>query len=205
MTVCDLSVLHKEASKKKNVLVKIINEKHPKTQKGYDKETWFFKLQCKTTFCNSPLKHAPHFKCVQVSLVIILDNVCRRSIRLNTVLVPGCLLTLMWSCRLWVRLLQRIWGLTSGDYFNIVSERFDRHADASKNNRDVSEAETALLLPLRLMLLRSSWLSMPLDQSVNVTHRFRNVCTEDGWALTSRRIVWGQTTTCAQQGTKEYF
>lgn len=91
-------------------------------------------------------------------------NVCRRSSRLNIVLVPGCLLTLMWSCRLWVRLLQRIWGLTSGDYFNVVSERFDRHADTSKNNRDVSKAETTrlLLLLLMLMLLRSSWLSIPL-------------------------------------------
>lgn len=43
-------------------------------------------------------------------------------------------------------LLRRIWHRASGDYFDVTSERFDRHEDASKNIRDVSEPETGLLL-----------------------------------------------------------
>lgn len=43
-------------------------------------------------------------------------------------------------------LLQRIWHRASGDDFNVVSERFDRQAEASKNIRDVSKPETARLL-----------------------------------------------------------
>lgn len=81
------------------------------------------------------------------------------------------------------RLLQRIWHRASGDYFDIVSERFDRHADTSKNIRDVSKPETALLLMRLLLLLqthgdaqlaRSSRLDMPAE-SVNVSHLFRQL------------------------------
>ena len=38
-----------------------------------------------------------------------------------------------------------------GIIFDVVSQRFDRHADASKNIRDVSKPETALLLLLLLL------------------------------------------------------
>lgn len=77
------------------------------------------------------------------------------------------------------RLLQRIWHQATGDYFDVMSERFDRHADTSKNIRDVSEPETALLLHTRMhthihtktqSVLGASALICPL--SVNVTQLF---------------------------------
>lgn len=80
----------------------------------------------------------------------------------------GCLLT--WHHELMFMLLQRIWHRASGYDFNVVSERFDRQAEASKNIRDVSKPETARLLHRHTTTQSSSRPNML--PSVNVTHLF---------------------------------
>lgn len=76
------------------------------------------------------------------------------------------------------RSLQRIWHRASGGYFDVVSDRFDRQADKSKNIRDVykagnGHADAAVAQASKdADRARSSWLNMPAE-SVNVTHLLR--------------------------------
>ncbi|KAM3620787.1 uncharacterized protein V6R79_001949 [Siganus canaliculatus] len=93
------------------------------------------------------------------------------------------------------RSLQRIWHRASGDYFDVMSERFDRHADTSKNIRDVSKPETALAPAAAVSVAltrddawraRDSWINMPAE---SVTHLLRKLCGGSG-----RRRVRGMKT-----------
>lgn len=79
----------------------------------------------------------------------------------------GCLLTSQDY-----RLLQRVRHWALGGYSDAMSDRFDRQADTSKNIRDVSKPETALLL--LLLHKHTTTLNLPAD-SVNVTHLFRQL------------------------------
>lgn len=70
-------------------------------------------------------------------------------------------------------LLQRIWHEASGDYFDIMSQRFDRHEEASKNSRDVSEPETGPLPHGRAS--SSAWLTRAAECDSDVQATLKTV------------------------------